>query len=100
GLEDPKQVDAVDAAVPGTHTLRHDTGADFMDPGAVRDGVVIEPWGALGPAPRPVGALLARGYRSKLFTDVDAASYPDLVGKAPAGTTYLSPGGLAMVDNV
>jgi subtilisin-like proprotein convertase family protein len=86
---------AVDAIAPDddggglAQTLRHDTAADFGATGAVLDQAQVEAWGAVGPAPRVVGALLARAVNRRIFTDADDATWEDL--PADGATSLLAP---------
>jgi subtilisin-like proprotein convertase family protein len=86
---------AVDAIAPDddggglAQILRHDTAADFGAPTAVLDQAQIEAWGAVGPAPRVIGALLARAVNRVVFTDAGAARWDDL--PADGATSLLAP---------
>src|SRR5688572_10695163 len=80
-----------DALAPGddgggvARTVRHDTVDDFGAATARLDQAVIEPWGAVGPAPRVVGALLAHAVGGRVFTDGNDVEWVDL--PAPTATS-------------
>jgi hypothetical protein len=92
---------SADAAVPDSiapsddgggiaQTLRHDTAADFAAPTAVLDQAQVEAWGAVGPAPRVVGALLARGVGRRVFTDAGGGRW-DMMPTTDFATSLLAP---------
>ncbi len=66
--------------------VRDDSLEHFAVVGAVRDGLVIEPWGALAPAAYHAGGLIAYAANTQRFTEADAATWTAVTSGPPAGT--------------
>jgi len=73
--------------------LRLDSCEDFKVDGSQLSNAVIEPWGALGPAPLLTQVLVAHGADMALFSDPVQASWDDIsrARTSGVGVTTLEP---------
>jgi len=81
----------------GVPAAWRDDSADELATGG-GDTTVIEPWGAIAPAPRLVGALVARGTQTELFTDPATADWAALIAATPTGVGASALGALVLID--
>jgi hypothetical protein len=95
GPDGPGRPDAAGVGV----TLRHDTAADFAAGAPRLDRARVEEWGAIGPEPRIVGALLARGIDQRLFDEVDEIDWDELHRQTAGGASLMTPTPLPMIDD-
>lgn len=68
--------------------LRDDSAADFAVPGTLRDGLIVEPWGALAPIAYHVGGLRAYAANTARFGEPDAATWAAITAEPPAGAGF------------
>jgi hypothetical protein len=72
GLASPDALDPDDDGGGTPRTWRDDTVDDFAASGAILDGAIVEPWGAIGPRAFLTGALVARASDQRLWIDLDS----------------------------
>jgi len=95
GSETPPDAASPDALPDSgiARVLRLDSVEELSGRDVRLSDAVIEPWGAIGPAPRLTGVLLARGTDEMLFSNPKAARWDDLAAARTTGVgvTTLAP---------